>query len=177
MKRLLLLFAVCFSSSLIAQNEFSAKAFYTDFNKVCEEAKRGFQDITGKEKISEFPGLTKEYAVKLILPLADSGKVIFPDFSRPYALYYFEPSRNRLKTDQKGADLREAIIIAMNRPVCTRTETTLVADIPVSNTWFFEGNNESAKTEAICQISIFSRNNLYYLTLQINGNRSIASAN
>ena len=67
MKRLLLLFAVCFSSSLIAQNEFSAKAFYTDFNKVCEEAKRGFQDITGKEKISE---LTK-------LKNADRDRIIF----------------------------------------------------------------------------------------------------
>lgn len=172
MKRLLSLIAICLSQSLIAQNEFSAKVFYSDFNKVCEEGKNGFIGLAGKEKNSQFPGLTREFSVKMLLPLADSGKLVFSEVSRPYVIFYFEPSKSRLKTDQKGTDLREAITIAMNRPVCSRTETVLVEDDPVSNTWFFDGNAELSKAEAICLISVYSVKNLYYLTLQINGNRT-----
>ncbi len=175
MKSLFTVIVICFSQIITAQNEFSARAFYADFNKIYEDAQNGFPNTLGKERRSEFPELTKEFTVKQLLPLADSGKLVFTDFFRPYVVYYFEPSKSRLKIDQKGADLREAITIAMNRPVCTRTETELVGDDPVSNTWFFEGSSELSKNESICRISINRRNNYYYLSLQINGNNPVGN--
>lgn len=108
----------------------------------------------------------------MLLPLADSGKLVFSEVSRPYVIFYFETSKSRLKTDQKGTELKDAITIAMDRPVCSHTETVLVEDDPVSNTWFFDGNAELSKTEAICLISVYRIKNLYYLTLQINGNKT-----
>lgn len=166
---LLLIFMLAFATSLFSQNEFAARAFYTDFIIICEDAANGFSSLKGKERISEYPGLTKEYEINLLLPLADSAKIIIAENKKPQAIFYFEPSKLRLKTDQKGANLREAITIAYGKPLSARTETFLVDDTPVSNTWFFEGTDEQPKQQALFIIGIYNREELYYLSLQING--------
>ncbi|MBK8951451.1 MAG: hypothetical protein IPM85_02985 [Chitinophagaceae bacterium] len=101
MKRLVVIVVVLYTYCLSAQSEFSARAFYTDFNKVIDEASKGFVALMGEKRNSDFPGLTSEYEVKLILPLADSGKIVLSNHARPYVLYFFEPSRSRLKIDVK----------------------------------------------------------------------------
>jgi hypothetical protein len=165
-------FFYCLRAS--SQNEFAATAFYRDLHKIMDDAMLGFLQNKGKPVTSEFEGLTEEFRVKWMLPLADSGKIVFPKTSYPYVLYYFEPAKQRLVTDQKGANLRDAIALATNKPLYTRSETILIDNVPVTNTWIFDKENESLKSQALYLLSIYKMDSKYYLSLQINGRRPSA---
>ena len=151
------------------QNEFAANAFYSEFKKIYDDAIHGFAISKGELRESEYPGLVTEYKVKLMLPLADSGKIAEPVKGRPYVIYYFEPDKLRLKVDQKGANLRDAILIALDRPLYSRAETILVDGHPLTNTWYFLNESETRHNEAAFQLSIYYSKNKYYLSLSIRG--------
>ena len=78
MKRIILFFLLLAVSEVYGQNEFAAAAFYADFKKIYEDAQAGFVNYKGDKRKSEFEELATEYKVKLLLPLADSGKIVFP---------------------------------------------------------------------------------------------------
>ena len=105
------------TTHLQAQNEFAATAFYNEFRKIYADAQEGFVKNRGAKKISEFEDLVDEYKVKWLLPLADSGKIVFPVTGTPYVLYYFEPSKTRLKVDQRGVYLRDAVSTSFIKPL------------------------------------------------------------
>ncbi len=155
----------------MAQNEFAASAFYRDLNKISADAIAGFPDNKGKAVPSQYEGLTEEYKVKWLLSLADSGKIIFPKANHPYVVYYFEPAKQRLSADQKGGNLRDAIAIAVNKPLYTRSETILIDNVPMTNTWIFDKENETKTSQALYLLSIYKQGNRYYLSLQINGRK------
>src|SRR5258705_11435520 len=93
-----------------SQDEFASTAFYNDLKKVFADAQQGFTSFKGEKRKSEFEELATEYKVKFLLPLTDSGKVVFPKTDRPFVIYYFECNRNRLKVDQRAMSLRDAIV-------------------------------------------------------------------
>jgi hypothetical protein len=153
------------------QNEFAASAFFEEFKKIYADAQKGFTENKGVIRESEYPGLTEEFNSKLQLPLADSGKVVVPIKGNPYLIYYFEPEKVRLKIDLRGANLRDAIVMSMNQPLYSRTESTVADNRPFSNTWYFLKPDETRKTDALFVISIYFKENKYYLSLEIRGKK------
>lgn len=167
------LFLICLTGILkvFGQDEFAASAFYNEFKKIYADAKNGFAENKGSERWSEFPGLTKEYNVNMLLPLADSGKIVESAKGRFYVIYFFEPGKVRLKVDQRAAYLRNAIVAALEQPLYARTETLLINNKSLSNSWYFTDPNETNKAAALFKISIFYKNKKYYLTLELNANK------
>lgn len=169
MKGFLLLIFLTGIVKVFGQNEFAATAFYNEFKKIYADAANGFIESKGIERESEFPELTKEFSVSLLLPLADSGKLVVSNKGNCYVIYYFEPDKVRLKVDQRGAHLRDAIFTALNQPLYARTETVMIENKPLSTTWYFTDPKESISSEAAFKVSIYFKGGKYYLTLQING--------
>lgn len=177
MKSWLTIAAFFLLQHLQAQNEFAATAFYSAFKKIYADAQNGFVLNKGAKKTAEFEELAEEYKTKITLTPADSGKVVFPKNSnQPYALYYFEPAKSRLKTDQRALGLREAIGTAYAKMLYTQTITNVVGDDVYSDTYFFEKENETDKKKALFRISEFPADHKYYLTLEIRGNIPAATA-
>lgn len=165
---MLILFPLFVLIQANAQNEFAATAFYEDFKKIYSDAQTGFINCKGEKRKSGFEELASEYQVKMMLPLADSGKLVIPATGKPFVIYYFEPDKLRLKTDQRSLNLREAIFSAFDKPLYTRTETTLVSDRPFSNILYYTDPGE--KAVAIFRQCIYFFSGKYYLSLEIRGN-------
>ena len=169
MKKLIFLVLGFFTMKAYGQNEFSATAFYNDFKKIYADAQSGFSNYKGDKRLSEYEDLQSEYKVKLMLPLADSGKIIFPNTGNPFVVYYFEPSKVRLKIDQRAVNLQEAILTAFGQPLYAMTETVVVNNHPLSNTWLFTLPDETKKSAAAFRMSIYFNDGKYYLALEIRG--------
>jgi hypothetical protein len=171
MKGLLLIVFLANAVKIFGQNEFAATAFYNEFKKIYTDAKNGFIESKGNERVSEFPELTKEFKVKLMLPLADSGKIVETNKGDAYVTYYFEPDKVRLKVDQRGAHLRDAILTAVNQPLYARTETIMIDNKPLSNTWYFTDPGETKTAAAAFKLSIYFKESKYFLSLEIRGKK------
>ncbi len=169
MKRSILFLIVFNISAAFGQNEFAATVFYTEFKKIYADAQTGFVTYKGEKRKSEFEELATEYKMKLLLPLADSGKIIVPVSGNPYVQYYFEPDKVRLKVDQRGAHLRDAVLTAFEKPLYARTETTLVNNYPLTNAWYFTDSKETRSAFAAFKMSIYYLNGKYYLSFEIRG--------
>jgi len=171
MKGLLFIVFLASAARAFGQNEFAATAFYNEFKKIYADATNGFIENKGSERVSEFPELTKEYKAKLMLPLADSGKIVETMKGSSYAIYYFEPDKVRLKVDQRGAHLRDAILIAVNQPLYARTETITIDNKPLSNTWYFTDPGETRSAAAAFKLSIYFKDGKYFLSFEIRGKK------
>lgn len=169
MKRILLFFLLLISLKSFSQSEFAATAFYNDIKKIYEDGQSGFVKYKGAKLPSEYEDLQDEYKAKLVLPLADSGKIIFPVTGKPYTIYFFEPSKSRLKVDQRGADLRDAVVQAFGKPLFARSESTLVNEHPITNTWYYTEASDNQKANAVFRMSIYYKMGKYYLSLEIIG--------
>lgn len=170
MKRIILFFLLFSLSEVNGQNEFAATAFYKDFKKIYDDAQSGFVNYLGAKRKSEFEELATEYKVKLLLPLADSGKIVFPvSDNRPFVVYYFEPSRVRLKVDQRALNLRDAVLTVFDKPLYSRTETTLINNHPVTNSYYFTDPGETRSAFAEFRLNIYFENGKYNLAFEIRG--------
>jgi hypothetical protein len=154
-----------------AQNEFAATAFYKDFKLVFEDSKKGFTNCKGDKRAGRFEDLSAEYNVKLMLPLADSGKLVVPINGNPYVIYFFEPDKLRLKVDQRAVNLRDAIMTVIDIPLYSRTETSIINNHPFTNTLFFTKSDESNSSNALFRQRIYFKNGLYHLSFEISGKR------
>ena len=170
MKRIFLFFLLFAVSEVYGQNEFAAAAFYTDFKKIYEDAQAGFVNCKGDKRKSEFEDLATEYKVKLLLPLADSGKIVLPlSANRPYVVYYFEPSKVRLKVDQRAMNLRDAIFTVFDKPLYSRTETSIINNHPFTDSWYFTDPDETRSSFAEFRMNIYFENGKYNLAFEIRG--------
>jgi hypothetical protein len=169
MKRTLTILFLLTAFRSHSQDEFASTAFYNDLKKIYADAQQGFIEFKGEKRVSEFEELATEYKVKFLLPLADSGKIVVPKSGNPYVIYFFEPHKNRLKVDQRAVGLRDAIVTAYEKPLYSRSETVVVKDRPLSNTWLFTDPNETKTSAAAFRITIYFENNGYYLSLEIRG--------
>jgi hypothetical protein len=170
MKRIILFFLLFTVSEVYGQNEFAAAAFYKDFKIIYEDAQAGFVNYKGDKRKSEFEELATEYKVKLLLPLADSGKIVFPlSANRPYVVYYFEPGKVRLKVDQRAMNLRDAVLSVFDKPLYSRTETTIINNHPFTNTFYFTDPAETRSAQAQFRMNIYFENGKYNLAFEIRG--------
>jgi hypothetical protein len=170
MKKWLTIACICLITGAKAQNEFAATAFYNEFKKISADAQKGFTLNKGAKKKAQFEELAEEFKAKLNLMLADSGEVIIPkNGNPPYAVYYFEPAKSRLKIDQRGVNLRDAIVTAFAKPLVARTESRLINEKVYSDTYIYEKETDTDKKVALFRISIFPNGNKYNLTLEIRG--------
>jgi hypothetical protein len=168
-KKVLVFWAMTFLIKAYGQNEFAATGFYNDFKNVYADAQAGFRTNKGAKRNSEYAELQTEYQVKLMLSLADSGKIVFPNAGNPYAIYYFEPSKVRLKVDQRALNLQEAVLAVYEQPLYSRTETVLVKNRPLSNTWIFTTAEETRQSAALFRLSIYFDDGKYFLSFEIRG--------
>lgn len=166
---MLILFLFFQNTKAAAQNEFAATAFYKDFMLVYADSKTGFSNCKGEKRTGEFEEMAAEYTTRIMLPLADSGKLVIPVNGNPYVIYYFEPDKSRLKVDQQGANLRDAMLIALDRPLYSRTETSIINNHPFTNTFFFTKSDDNISANALFRQSIYFKNGLYYLSFEILG--------
>ena len=170
MKRIILFALLFFISEVNVQNEFAANAFYTDFKKIYEDAQAGFVTYKGDRRKSEFEELATEFKTKLLLPLADSGKIVFPLAGNPpYVVYYFEPSKVRLKVDQRAMNLRDALLNVFDQPLYSRTETTIINDHPFTNSCYFTDPAETRSAWAAFRMNIYYNEGKYILAFEIRG--------
>ena len=169
MKKLIILFVSFFTAKAYCQNEFAATAFYDDFKKIYTDAQFGFRAYKGDKRKSEFEELATEYKVELLLPLADSGKIIIPVTGNPYVVYYFEPDKVRLKVDQRAVNLREAVLTAFAEPLYAITENSIINNHPFSNTLYFTDANETRSEFAVFRMNIYYVTGKYYLSFEIKG--------
>ena len=172
MKRILLFFLLFWVSGVSGQNEFSATAFYSDFKKIYKDAQDGFVIYKGEKRAGEFEELAAEFRVKLLLPLADSGKIVVPvSGANPRVVYFFEPDKSRLKVDQRALNLREALIIALNKPLYSRTETSVINNHPFTNSLYFTDPDETRSAFAAFRMNIYFQEGKYYLSFEIRGKK------
>lgn len=171
MKRIIILFQLFAFSALHAQNEFAAAAFYSEFNKIYSDAQAGFINCRGSSCKTGFEDLQQEYRLKCQLPLADSGKIVIPHTNTPYAVFYFEPDKLRLKVDQRSVNLRDAIVTAFDKPLYARTETFLVKDNPFTKTLFFTKPDQELHKDAILVMNIYYNSGKYFLSLEVRGTK------
>ena len=170
MKRVILFFLLFNLTEVFGQNEFAATAFYKDFKKIYDDAQSGFFNYKGEKRKSEFDELAAEYKVKFLIPLADSGKIVFPNSdNRPYVVYFFEPGKTRLKVDQRAMNLREAVQIAYEKPLFMRAETILIDNHPFTNSYLFTDPEETRSGQAEFRMSIFYKDKKYFLSFEIRG--------
>jgi hypothetical protein len=173
MKRIILFFLLFTVSEVYGQNEFAATAFYSDFKKIYNDAQAGFVMYKGDKKKSEFEELETEYKVKLLLPLADSGKIVFPvSGSSPYVVYFFEPEKVRLKVDQRALNLRDAILSIFDQPLYSRAETSIINDHPFTNSYYFTDPAEIRSAMAIFRMNIYFNEGKYNLAFEIRGKKA-----
>ena len=169
MKWALLLVFSLFLSRSIAQSEFAATGFYDDFRKFYADARTGFTTYRGTLRDSSTAVPFREYHSLLILPLADSGKIVIPVKGTSYAEFIFEPARSRLKIDQRAMDLRDAILASVGIPLYCRTETFMVEERPMTNMWLFIDPGETRNSMAAFRISIYFSEGKYFISLVIKG--------
>jgi hypothetical protein len=170
MKAWITIASMLFITAVHSQNEFAATAFYNEFKKIYADAQNGFILNKGVKKNAQYAELADEFKIKINLMLADSGKVVVPkNGNRPYALYYFEPAKSRLKVDQRGLNLREAIGTAYAKQLFARTETKVIDEKVYADTYFYDKEDITDKKAALFRISIFPNDTKYYLTLEIRG--------
>lgn len=169
MKRVLFLFLIFSIFKVNAQNEFTATAFYNDFQKIYKDAQEGFLKYKGDLRLEDSNQLYSEYKVKLLLPLADSGKIVVRGSGIPFVIYYFEPEKMRLKVDQRGAHLIDAVLNVLKVQLIARTETTIVDKYPFTNSWYFIDPNEKKLALAAFKMSIYFLNGKYNLSFEIRG--------
>lgn len=167
MKSWLVLLCLVAVAPVSAQNEYAGSAFYNELRQITADARDSFSRNKGKELPATYPEFAKEYKAKLPLLLSDSARIIFPiNGNTPFARYYFESSKTRLRADQRALDLREAVLAAYPKPLQTRSETNMTGDKVYGNTWFFENGTED-KQKAIYRISLFPGGSGYIVTLEI----------
>lgn len=169
MKRILFLFFIFSILKVNAQNEFTATAFYKDFKSIYNDAQGGFLKYRGEKRLVESNELYTEYNVKLLLPLADSGKIVVPAAGSSYVIYYFEPEKMRLKVDQRGANLIDAVLNVLKVQLIARTETTIIDKYPFTNSWYFIDPNEKKLALAAFKMSIYFIKGKYNLSFEIRG--------
>lgn len=169
MKRMLILFLLFVLTKANAQNEFAAAAFYNEFKKIYADGQTGFTACKGVKRKADFEELATEYHAKMMLPLADSGKLVLPFSSNPYVIYYFEPDKVRLKVDQRGADLRDAVALAFNKPLYSKTTTTIINDHPFTSTLYFTEPGEEKFSAAVFRQCIYHNDGKYFLSFEIRG--------
>lgn len=171
MKKILLFLFMSTCLGAWGQNEFAATAFYNDFKKIYSDAQVGFKTYRGGIKPGNYPELQSEFRVKLVLPLADSGKIVFPNNGNPFVVYYYEPSKVRLRVDQRALNLQEAVQTAYGQDLFSRTETVIVNNHPLTNTSFFSSSTEDRQSAALFRVSIYFNDGKYYMTLEIRGKK------
>jgi len=170
MKRILIFqFLFLLLAKANAQNEFAATAFYTEFKKIYEDGQTGFLNCKAEQRKTGLEDLQKEYRIKMLLPLADSGKLVVPSKGSPYVIYYFEPDKLRLKVDQRGANLRDAVVTAFDKPLAIRSETTIVNNQPFSVTDYSLVTDQSGPV--LFRQIIYYNAGKFYLSLEIRGRR------
>lgn len=171
MKFLFLVLSFLFLVPANSQDEFAANSFYQDLKKVFNAGQSGFNEIKGEAIKSLYPELQTEFKTKIPLQPADSGKLVYPVTGRPFAVYFFEPSKNRIKTDQKALSLRDAIQTSYGSPLYVLTMTNLVDKRPFTNSYFFTDPNEMKSANAVFRTSIYYQDDKYYLSLEVRGKK------
>ena len=168
MKQFILIAIVFSFSKAFSQNEFAATAFYNDFKKIHADALEGFSKYRGIKKSGNPDGFAEEYRIKLLLPLADSGRIVFPAIGKPYAEFFFQTANSKKEIDLRAVNLREALLTAYGKPLYARTESSLVKNNIFSNSYYFDKPDDSL---AIFKSSIYQDKHRFYLTLRVTGNK------
>jgi len=168
MKKLILCFFVFALSKVFSQNEFAATAFYNDFKKIVADAREGFPKYKGSKKRGT---ISDEYRVKILLPLADSGRIVFPLAGNPFVEYYFQTTKTKKEIDQRTVNLREAILTAYGQQLYARTETSTIKGSIFSNTYYYANPDDNLLVQAVFKSSIYNEKGRYFLTFQIFGKK------
>jgi hypothetical protein len=170
MKKLVLFILVSGIAGAYGQNEFAATSFYSIFRRIQTDAGTGFTAYKGaKLKTAAFEEVNQQYKVKLMLPLADSGRIIVPVSGNPYALYFFEPEKHKDKIDERAANLRDAVATAFGKPLYVKTTSTTVDSKVFSDIYLYDNAEETHASRAVFRINIFYENEKYRLLLEIRG--------
>lgn len=163
---IILLITAC---TVSAQGEFSSNSFYNTLLRVKNAGQTGFDELKGRALKSAFSDTRSEYYPKVMLPLADSGKVIIPNEGLPYTIYYFEPEKKKDKIDVRAADLRSAVLAAYKDRLVTKTISTNVNNNQYSDTYFYTSEEVTHTSKALFRMSVFPLEGKYYLTIEVRG--------
>lgn len=169
MKRFLAILFFAFPVYVVAQNEFAAISFYNTLKKIKDDGEKGFPLCKGQKLKSPYEDLEDAYNAKLMLPLADSGKVVFPVSGPIYVVYFFEPEKKLAGIEKRASNLREAVATATGGLLYSKTTTTKIDDYINSNTYIYSAENETDTRKALYRISIYRVKKRYHLSLEIRG--------
>jgi hypothetical protein len=169
MKFLSTLLLLMISFSALSQGEFNASSFYKTLLKIRDAGKNGFEEVKGRQLKTEYAELRQEFHPKLMIPLADSGKIIIPKEGVTYAIYYFEPEKKLEKINERAVDLRDAIKTAYGQPLYARTISTTVNNNIYSDTYFYDTAEETHTSRALFRTSVYRQKGKYHLTIEIRG--------
>ncbi len=171
MKKGFIFFFILMSMNSFCQNEFAAASFYDALKKLQQDGVNGFSTYKGVQLKSEFEEINDEFRAKLLLPLADSGKIVIPENGNPYALYFFEAEKKKEQADARALNLLEALVTAHSKPLYAKTITTTVKDKIYSDTYLYSDEHETHASKALMQVNVFHKKDKYHLTLKILGEK------
>lgn len=167
MKWLVVITILFASATLYAQDEFASNGFYSAVKKIQTERQNGFEQLKGRPLQSDYPELKKEYRAKVLLPLADSGRIIEPVEGQPYAIYFFEPEKKRDKIETRAASLRDGLVKSQDSPLYSRTTSTTRGKEVFTDTYFFTDPEETHVSKALFRISVYMQDKKYHLAAEI----------
>lgn len=164
MRKFMLLILVFSVLNATGQNEFGATAFYNDFRQIYADAPLGFARYKGMP----VKGQSHVYTVKLLIPLADSGRIV-ENATECYVEYYFQPAKKKEDAYKRALNLRLALVTSVEHPVSTRTETPVIDGYPYSTTYFYANTSGMEKGSELFWYSVYQKNGRYYISLHIPG--------
>ena len=165
----LLVCAAIISLNSFGQNEFAASVFYKEFQKIYNDAQSGFKEYRGAKRKVAMEELVDEFRIKKLLPLADSGKIVFPLNGRPYAEFYFQPGKSKAEINDRALNLREAVLTAFGKPLYSRSETIVNKKSTLNHSWFYTEPEHSDTRSAIFKSTISGSGRNYALSFRIFG--------
>jgi len=169
MKQCCLLFIVFAFSKAYSQNDFASPAFYNGVKKIIADAQETFPKYKGSKRPAMSFDFYEVYRVKLLLPMADSGRIVFPANANPYAEYYFPATKTKQDADQQAVNLREALLTIYEKPLYSRTETSVLKENISSNTYYYA---DSAYSTLVFSSEVYQEDkHKYYLIFRIIGNK------
>lgn len=163
------MFVFLFVKAYSQPNEFANESFYVAFRKIVTDGQNGFAQYKGAKQPNELAGLIDIYKVKIILPGADSGEIVFPIIGAPYAEYYFKPGKTKALADQRIANLKTATEMAISKSLYEKKEEAAIKDFVDYKTYYFTSANTGLTILADFESGIYEEKGVYKINFKING--------
>lgn len=168
----LFLIAVIIACTASAQSEFANEKFYAAVKKIYADGQNGFTQYKG-DKLRSLGSLITFYKTGLLLPGADSGKIIVSVIGNPDVSYDFKPVKTYEQAAQKIKYLAEALRTASGKTLYEQQRENRVKDFTFYKTLLYTKASPGAYDDADFELYTTLDKGVYIINLKIKGSTPV----